>query len=1389
MEFKKLMTLKMNKLFANNLKFTKGALHCHTHNSIDDGFATEFDVCVVSAELGADAAVITDHGTAMGWDDFDDAIKELNKQRSKDGLPEIKPIFGVEAYYYDPVTKMKSHLLLLAMNERGLYKIRQAMSHGIIISNPNASKEEDEDDGTVCLTDETLEYLKGGDIIATSACIGGVFGSIVLYNDKLNTKIQKLQNEIEALYPSLEAYNNAKKAFDEADEQFSIMRAEVSEAKAASKKSFTGKQRQLDGMKKKVDKAIAAFDKFLEDGKDSSAKSVRVALAQIEVIVEDCDDFQNGIEEAQMKYNQRQAQFQSEVNKTKELAATLDAKTKKQEEAKEKRANAKSILDTCAKDVTKIENRKIKIEELASQKLTQEQSNELFQDRLAKMKEIFGENFYIEVQNHGLENEAKIYSWLAKVAKKHKIPLVATNDAHVARNSDDDVSARQIRRSCRFKRWEKPTDDITEYYIKNDRELALALYQILPEDAVIEAMSNVPKIINACNAEIKKESHAPKAKGINDVKGEMIKLARANIEKKYGGMWSQKHEDRFNYEVDIIDSMGFNDYFIITYDILDIARQIGGLSYEKLDELKSLMSEMTLDELLAYLNEFNTEPNISVGLGRGSGAGSIVCYLLGITNIDPFEYDLIFERFLNPERISMPDIDSDFRSDIKDVLLVYLKKKYGERAIAQILTKSYLQGKSAIDKVVMILGSRDGTDYRYIADRLKKKSGVDFSKSLAQNRDAMMAGADSEIEKEIVETAILMDGNLDHTGLHAAGVIISDNDDLAEYIPIAWDAGSETWKTQCDMIQCEGKHGLLKMDILLLKTLDIVTYALRLIHQNHPDVQIDIENLPFEKEVFKKIYAAGDTKGVFQFESGGMIKFLRQLQPTCIEDVIAANAMYRPGPMDSIPDYVNAKHSGKVTYDCPELEPILKETYGQIIYQEQVMRIVRDLAGYSMGRSDLVRRAMAKKHMDELVAERKNFIYGNNEEGIHGCVPAGISEDAANKIFDKMISFAAYAFNKSHAAVYSITSYMTAWIKYHYPAEFYCAALNYVGAQKEIPSIISDAKRHKIKILKPDINKSQANFSTENGNVRFGLKFLANAKNRANAVVEARESGYKSFKEFIQTRPGKQMAEACIYSGACDAYIGNDPDRRNALIQAYEELSELYDAILNAENKVEVATTVDAKEKAKAALETLMQKWELYECPNMPRMTLMERLGKEQEYTSVYFSADPLDGFTIDTSVYKDIDALEDGETAWIAASMSDKKVLKTKRDALSMMSGRLTDRSGTVNCIIFPKAYAKIADNLQPVMGFQGKMSTNGDEEAQFIISDVKVLPQKTKRIVVWFDDYKATKQLLRDGAVARDTGLEAWLGGSNSKLYPTGVHVTEEYVKANGLQYKIMN
>jgi DNA polymerase-3 subunit alpha len=434
---------------------------------------------------------------------------------------------------------------------------------------------------------------------------------------------------------------------------------------------------------------------------------------------------------------------------------------------------------------------------------------------------------------------------------------------------------------------------------------------------------------------------------------------------------------------------------------------------------------------------------------------------------------------------------------------------------------------------------------------------------------------------------------------------------------------------------------------------------------------------------------------------------------------------------------------------------------------------------------------MSKKKEDVLNAERQNFVYGNEKEGIKGCVNNGIKEEVANKIFDKMIEFAKYAFNKSHAAAYSVTSYMTAWVKYYYPAEFFCANLNFVGAQKEIPSIIADAQKHGIVILRPDVNKSEADFATENGNIRFGLKFLANAKTRANAVVESRESGFKNFKAFVMSKPGKAMAEACVYSGALDSYAQNNADNRNAVLAAYNELSELHDKIMRVQERIDNATKEDAKTKAEAELKTLMERWENYSTlPNVEPMGLLERLTKEQEYTSVYFSGDPLDNYEVNFKDYRTIDSLEDGETVTIAATMSDIRDLKTKKDALPMIAGKLTDKTGSIECIAFPKAYAKIADKLQTVMAWTGKVSINGegeDAEYQLVISDAKPLPEKSKKMVVWFDDYQATKAIVQNGRVPKSEGIEVWLAGKNSKLYRAGAWITEEFAKENGLKYMI--
>lgn len=577
--------------------------------------------------------------------------------------------------------------------------------------------------------------------------------------------------------------------------------------------------------------------------------------------------------------------------------------------------------------------------------------------------------------------------------------------------------------------------------------------------------------------------------------------------------------------------------------------------------------------------------------------------------------------------------------------------------------------------------------------------------------------------------------------------------------------------------------------LLLLKTLDIITYALRLIKQNHPKVNIDIENLPIEKEVIKGIYANGDTKHIFQFDSDGMIDTLRKINPDSIDDIIAANAMYRPGPMAYIDNYAKTKKAvasgkGVVEYDCPQLEPILKETYGVIIYQEQVMRIVRDLAGYSLGRSDLVRRAMSKKKMDVLAAERKNFVYGNPEENIHGCIALGISEKAANTVFDKMISFAEYAFNKSHAAAYSVTSYMTAWLKYHYPVEFFAASLNFVNNIDEIPALIADARKHNIKVLRPDIHKSQANFTTENGNIRFGLAFLRGAKTRAQAIIDAREAGFANFREFVKCKPGKAMAEACILSGAMDSCGG--VDNRLTLLNAFNVLDALLDKILNTEAKLEA---IEDKNDPKALvlqsnLDALMEEWNNARPTPIPPMSLIERLNKELHYTSVFFTGNPLDHYHLDQDIVS-INTLTLQNECWIAGFISEDEVMRTKRDGRQMLVGKITDYTETIPFIIFPEVYEKISNDTDKVMGFQGQLvQKRGEEEGnvQFIVNDVKKLSVKKDRISVWTDDFQAAWDILMNGRVTSNEGFPVSIVSPRG-MTDTPFFATEEYILSNGL------
>ena len=603
-----------------SIKFA--ALHMHTENSMQDAVQKVPEMVAKCESYGAQKVCITDHGRMMAADELTEATRKT----------QIRPMYGVEAYLRDPLTNRRAHLVLYAKDNIGFQQLTLALARG-----------EFNEDGEATFTDEHLEMLKGGHIIATSACIDGVLGSIKMFNKRLDRKAAEWAEKQVEFQSAVEEYEAAAKNQQNLDALWVFAKKELADAKKASKTSFTAKKKSIASRRAKLEKAQAAFDKYVADGSSKTEKSVRTALAYFEMTPESADEFEDCLERIEVQINQAEARIASEEAAIQELTAKIPELEEKVAQTKIELDAAKEAAAKLAKQADKFHQIQAKVDEFLSQKLSDEVAQQHFRKRLKLMTETFPGDFYIEVQNHGMEDEAEIYPWLYKVARHCNIPLVAANDAHVTNNTDDDFTLRQIRRSCRFNKWEEVHDSDREMYIKTDRELAYALLQILPEDAVIEAMDNVGKIVEACNVSLVTESHAPKA-AVEDVTRLVTEMARANIQAKYGSEWGEQHEERLKYEMSIISSMGFSDYFYITQDILNVARKIGALSYAKLDELKTKMDNMSMDELMAYLEEYGTETNLSVGLGRGSGAGSIVCYLLGITNIDPFKYDLLFER-------------------------------------------------------------------------------------------------------------------------------------------------------------------------------------------------------------------------------------------------------------------------------------------------------------------------------------------------------------------------------------------------------------------------------------------------------------------------------------------------------------------------------------------------------------------------------------------------------------------------------------------------------------------------------------------------------------------------------------------------------------------------
>jgi DNA polymerase-3 subunit alpha len=911
-------------------------------------------------------------------------------------------------------------------------------------------------------------------------------------------------------------------------------------------------------------------------------------------------------------------------------------------------------------------------------------------------KEIFGEgNFFLEMQDHGISEQKHVNKQIVAISKETGIPLVATNDSHYIYK--EDAESHDILLCVQTLKTVDDEDRMryegSEFYLKSPEEM----YALFPEHK--EALRNTYEISKRCNVEFEFHNYKlPKfelPEGEDDAFAFLQKLCRQGLCERYGENPDEAFWDRLNYELGVINSMGFNDYFLITWDFIRFAR----------------------------------EKNIIVGPGRGSGAGSIVAYSLKITNIDPIKYNLIFERFLNPERVSMPDFDIDFCYERRQEVIDYVIEKYGADHVAQIITFGTMAARNAIRDVGRALAYGYGEVDR-IAKMIPFAVGMTIEKALEMNPELKKAYLEEDDTKYLIDMSMKLEGLPRHASTHAAGVVIS-NLPVMEYVPLNLNDGVVT--TQFPMTTLE-ELGLLKMDFLGLRTLTIMQHAVFQIKKSF-GIDIDIDSLDFADPKVYDMISQGKTEGVFQLESSGMKSFMKELKPQCFDDIIAGISLYRPGPMDFIPKYIAGKNSGKeVKYLTPKLKPILETTYGCIVYQEQVMQIVRDLGGYSLGRSDLVRRAMSKKKADVMEEERKNFIYGLGDD-VPGCIKNGIPKETAEAIFEEMTDFAKYAFSKSHAAAYAVIGYQTAWLKYYYPVQFMAALMSSVmDSSSKIAEYIDECKKINIKLLPPDINKGYGTFSVEGSSIRFGLAAIKNVgRNVISSIVKDREEKgeYTSLTEFInrmsQGDINKRCLESLIKAGAFDSFGG----RRSQYLEVYQQ-------ILNGigqNKKKNIEGQISLFELSSDDME------EVYKdtLPDMPEFREADMLDMEKEVLGIYVSGHPLSGYTEILDQYvnsysrdfinneeeeegKITAGVYDGKELIVGGIIADKSVIYTKNNK-PMAFLTLEDIYGTVEIIVFTNIYEKLLSRLSEdkVIVVWGRATVREGENAKVIANEIR--------------------------------------------------------------------
>lgn len=978
-------------------------------------------------------------------------------------------------------------------------------------------------------------------------------------------------------------------------------------------------------------------------------------------------------------------------------------------------------------------------------------------------KKLFGEDYYLEIQNNGIKEQVLVNQKLIELSRELDIPLVATNDAHYLKREDayNHEVLLCIQTGKKMSDEDRMKFETDELYVKSPEEMS-DYFKNVPE-----AIENTVKIAEKCNVEFEfGHTILPNY----DVPEEfethydyLKKLCDDGIKNRYGENPTKEILERAEFEMNVINQMGYVDYFLIVWDYIHYAKT----------------------------------HNIPVGPGRGSGAGSIVAYAIEITDIDPIKYGLIFERFLNPERISMPDFDVDFCYEKRDQVIDYVCRKYGHDHVSQIITFGTMSARMVIRDVGRVLDVPYAETDK-IAKMVPNELHITIKKAMEQNKELRDLYEQNSDMKKMLDIAMALEGMPRQASTHACGIVIT-KDPVVDYVPLY--RRDDIISTQYIMTTLE-ELGLLKMDFLGLRTLTVIQDTIELVKANR-GIDVEFDKDMNDSKVYK-LWQDGNSAGIFQFESQGMTNFMKELKPDCLEDIIAGVSLYRPGPMDQIPRYIaNKKDPEHAVYTHPALKPILEVTYGCMVYQEQVMQIVRDLAGYSLGRADLVRRAMGKKKLDVMAKERENFIHGQVDENgniiIKGCVRNGIDEKSANKIFDEMAEFAKYAFNKSHAACYAVVAYRTAYLKAYYPVEFMAAMLNsFLGNLDKIPAYTEECKRLNIQILKPDINKSYTKFTVDGDKIRFGLGSIKNVGTSAvdEIVAERDRNGqFKDFKDFCEriqeTNVNKKCIESLIKAGAFDEFN----ETRRTLMESFENILDT----ITSSNKKELEGQVNMFDLGGSDSKEMK-----YTFKEFPEYSRKELLFMEKEMLGLYISGHPLDNIRHQIEMQTNINSfqmrqmentdeigdeirqeIKDGQMVKYAGIITKIKKKYTKNNKL-MAFLTVEDLYGPTEIILFESAYQNCSNVLMEdnIVLVNGRLSVREDEETKIVANQITEFATKKKSIfildVTTLDE--KTKVKLK-GAIKFFTGdrnnMPLEIINNTVKSMAGGIYITPEILK----------